>query len=141
MRNGKSNSVLSLGLVLALALACNFTTANISRVVLSTNSDGSSPTSTFRPDATVNVIATVSNSMSRTTVRSRLYFENVAGTQSNDMVPGTEKVVNLEASGTAQFTYSRDGGMPPGTYRIEIVLLHNGEQRDQENVTFTVART
>ncbi len=137
--NPKLTGALSLGLVLALALACNFTTANISRVVLSPNDDGSAPTNTFRPDATVHAIVTISNVGPRTSVRSRLYFENVAGTEANEMVPGSERMVNLERGGEAAFNYWRTGGMPPGTYRIEITLLYEGEQKDQESVTFTVS--
>lgn len=139
MRNGKLNGVLSFSLVLALVVACNFTTANISSVVLSPNRDGSAPTTTFSPNATVYAIATVSNSMSPVTVRARLYTENVEGEAANTMVPNSEIVVNLESSGTAIFNYSRAGGMLPGTYRIDIAMLVGSEQKDQESVTFTVS--
>ncbi len=142
MRNSKINGTLAIVFVLALVVACSFSasTANLGDVTLSPNQDGSSPTNTFRPGATVYAISSVNNSMSQVRVRSRLYFDNVEGQQSNTMIPGAEHTLNVDGSRSVTFSFSIPSGFPPGTYRVEIAMLNEaGEQKDQKTVTFTVS--
>ena len=142
MRNSKINSALAIVFVLALVMACSFSasTANLSDITLSPNQDGSSPTNTFRPDATVYAISGVNNSMGRVRVRGRLYFDNVEGQESNTMVPGAETTVDVDGSRSVTFNFSVSSGFPPGTYRIEIAMMNEaGEQKDQKTATFTIA--
>ena len=144
MRNSKINGALAIVFVLVLVVACSFSasTANLSDVTLSPNQDGSSPTNTFRPDATVYALSSVNNSIGQVRVRSRLYFDNVEGQQSNTMVPGAERTLDVDGSRSVTFSFSIPGGFPPGTYRVEIAMLNEaGEQKDQKTATFTISES
>jgi hypothetical protein len=142
MRNSKINTALAIVFVVVLVVACSFSasTANLSDITLSPNRDGSSPTNTFRPDATVYAITSVNNSMGRVRVRSRVFFDNVEGQESGAMVPGLETTLDVDGSRPVTFSYSTTTGFPPGTYRVEIAMMNEaGEQKDQKTATFTIS--
>lgn len=142
MQTNRWNLALGLGLILAVALACNFSfsTANISSLKLGKNKDADPTTTEFAPRDTVYAVATISNVPGKVKVKGRAIIGDVAGQESGKTIPGTEKELDMESSGTATFNYSVPGsGWPPGTYKIEVTLLNeNGEQKDQKTETFTV---
>lgn len=142
MRTNRLNSLLAVGLLAAVALACNFnfTTANISSVTLSRSSSAGQQTTSFSPNDTVYAIAAVGGAGTRHKVKGRVLFGNVEGYTAGDAVPGLETEVELPGSGTATFNFSVPGrGWPNGTYRVEVTLFNDrNEQVDQKTAEFTV---
>ncbi|HEX8072734.1 MAG TPA: hypothetical protein VF546_22490 [Pyrinomonadaceae bacterium] len=128
-------------LLLAAAAACNFSvsTANIASLKLGKNKEANPATTEFAPADTVYAVAEIANVPSKVKVKGRVLVDKVEGEQSGQVIPGTEKELDFEASGTATFNYSVSSGWPPGTYKLEVLMLNEkGEQKDQKSETFTV---
>jgi hypothetical protein len=143
MRTHKWNLALGLALILATAIACNFSasTANISSLKLAKDKDGKTETTTFEPNDTVYAIAEISNVPSKVKVKGRVIVDDVEGQKSGDTIPGTEKDLDFESSGTATFNYSVPGtGWPKGKYKLEVTMTDkDGKQLDQKTANFTVS--
>jgi len=136
MQKGRLMSVISVGLLVALAVACKFSasTANISSLKISKDKAASAETSTFGPNDTVYAVATISNSPGKIKVKGHVVSEDAP----NDKL--AETTVDLPSSGTATFTFTPPAsGFPAGKYKIEVAMLNeDGEQKDQKSATFTV---
>jgi hypothetical protein len=134
------NLALSLGLLIVAGLACNYsaTTANISDLKLSKDKDGSQATTTFAASDTVYAVATVSNAPGKVKVKGLLAIENVEGEQAGP-IPGLEKTLDLDGSGTATFTFSPPtSGWPKGKYKVEVTMMDDGgQQKDQKSASFS----
>ena len=143
MRHVKFNSVLALGCLLAVALACKFSasTANLSSLKIGKDKSVSAETSSFGPTDTVYANAEVANSMSKTKLKARLLFDKVEGQKAGDLVPGAEVSVDLPSSGTGSFNFTPPpGGWPNGSYKVEVTMFNeNNEQKDQKTGTFSVS--
>ncbi|HYX41675.1 MAG TPA: hypothetical protein VE821_08260, partial [Pyrinomonadaceae bacterium] len=114
-------------------------TANIGSLKLGKNKDANPPTNEFAPADTVYAVADIANVPSKVKVKGRVLIDSVAGEQSGQAVPGTEKQLDFDSSGTATFNYSASNGWPAGTYKIEVTMLdENGAQKDQKTANFTV---
>ena len=137
MRTPRSIFVISLGLLIALALACKFSasTANISSLKVGKDKTVTTETSTFGPNDIVYAVATIGNSPGKVKVKGRLVPDNEPGAQ------GPEDTVELPGSGTATFTFTPPAaGFPAGKYKIEVTMMNeDGEQKDQKSATFTVS--
>jgi hypothetical protein len=134
--------VISLGLLLALALACKFSasTANISGLKIGKEKNVSSETNNFAPNDTVYGVATIGNAGSKVKVKGRLVVEDVSGLKTGPM-PGVEDTVELPGSGTATFTFTPPAsGWPAGKYKVEVLMMdENGDQKDQKSAGFSVS--
>jgi len=132
----RSLFVLSLGLLIALAVACKFSasTANISSLKLSKDKAASTEASTFAPNDTVYAVATISNAPGKVKVKGHLIPED-------DPSTGPETTIDLPGSGTATFTFKPPAsGFPAGKYKIEVTLMdEGGEQKEQKSASFTVS--
>jgi len=115
-------------------------TANLSSLKVSKDKAGSSETSTFGPNDTVYVVGTASNAPGKVKVKGLLAFDDVAGQQPGP-IPGLEKTLDLEGSGTATYTFTPPpDGWPKGKYKVEVTLMDDsGAQKDQKTATFTVS--
>lgn len=133
----RSLFVLSLGLLIALALACKFSasTANISSLKLSKDKAASTEASTFAPNDTVYAVATISNAPGKVKVKGHVVAEDAP----NEKL--AETTVDLPSSGTATFTFTPPpSGFPAGKYKIEVTLMdEGGEQKEQKSASFTVS--
>lgn len=142
MRTKRWNLPVVLGVMLATVLACNFSasTANISDLKLGKDESVTAATSSFNADDTIYAVATISNAPGKLKVKGRLIVEDVEGQQSGP-VPGLEKTVDMDGSGTATFTFSPSAaGWPEGKYKMEVLMLNeDGEQKDQKTISFTVS--
>ena len=137
----RRSTLLGLTLLLLSVAGCKVscTTANVSSLKLSKDKEGNVQTKEFAPGDTVYATATVSNSASNVTLKFRLLTEKVEGKPDNDPVAGSE--VSLDVPGSNYATYHvtiPPSGFPPGRYRVEVVMLYNGEQKDKKSDTFTV---
>jgi hypothetical protein len=133
-------SVLASGLLLAVVLACNMSTANLSNLKLGKDKTASQETSTFGADDTVYAVATVSNAPGKVKVKGLLAFEDVEG-QKPGPIPGLEKTLDLDGSGTATFTFTPPpSGWPKGKFKVEVTLMdESGTQKDQKSAIFSVS--
>lgn len=140
MRKSNLAFALAAGLLLAAVVACNMSTANLSSLKLSKDKSGSPETGTFAAEDTVYAVGVVSNAPGKVKVKGLLAFEDVEG-QKAGPIPGLEKTLDLDGSGTATYTFTPPpSGWPKGKYKIEVTLMDDsGQQKDQKSATFTVS--
>ncbi len=140
MRKSSLNLAICSLLLLVVVLACSMSTANLSSLKVSKDKSGSSETSAFAPHDTIYIVGTVSNAPGKVKVKGLLAFDDVAGQQPGP-IPGLEKTLELEGSGTATYTFTPPpDGWPTGKYKIEVTLMDDsGAQKDQKTATFTVS--
>lgn len=131
---------LASGLLLMVILACSATTANLSSVKVSKDKSGSPESSSFAAEDTIYVVGTVSNAPGKVKVKGALAFEDVEG-QKPGPIPGLEKTLDLEGSGTATYTFTPPpSGWPAGKYKVEVTLIDDsGKQQDQKSASFTIS--
>ena len=137
MQTRRSMFIFSVGLLVALAVACKFSasTANIGSLKLGKDKAAATEASTFAPNDTVYAVATISNAPGKVKVKGRLIPEDEPGAK------GPETTIDLPGSGTATFTFTPPvSGFPAGKYKIEVTLMdEGGEQKDQKSASFTVS--
>jgi hypothetical protein len=82
----------------------------------------------------------VSNAPGKVKVKGQLAVDNVEGEKTGP-IPGLEKTLDLDGSGTATFTFTPPAnGWPKGTYKIETVMMNDkGEKKDEKSASFTVS--
>ena len=141
MRTARGGLAVSLGVLVFVALACNFSasTANISDLKLGKDQAATQPTTTFAPSDTIYAVATISNAPGAVKVTGRLAIEDVEG-EDKGPIPGLEKTLDLPGSGTATYTFTPPpSGFPKGKYKVEVLMLNEaGEKKDEKSATFTV---
>jgi hypothetical protein len=127
-------------MLLAILIACSFSTASVSSLKIGKDKAVSAESSSFGPNDTIYAVGTIANAPGAVKVKGLLAFEDVAGEQPGP-IPGLEKTLDLPASGTATYSFTPPpSGWPKGKYRIEVTLLDDsGAQKDQKTATFTVS--
>jgi hypothetical protein len=140
MTKSRLSFVIATGLLLAVVLACNVSTVNLSSLKISKDKTASSETSSFGPNDTVYAVGTVANAPGKVKVKGLLAFEDVEG-QKPGPIPGLEKTLDLEGSGTATYTFTPPpDGWPKGKYKIDVILLDDaGAEKDKKSGTFSVS--
>ena len=140
MGMNKLKFAIASALLLAVVVACNMSTANLSSLKLGKDKNVSSETSSFAADDTVYAVATVSNAPGKVKVKGLLAFEDVEG-QKPGPIPGLEKTLDLDGSGTATFTFTPPpSGWPKGKFKVEVTLMdESGTQKDQKSATFNAS--
>ena len=140
MSKSKFNFGIATGLLLAVVLACNVSTANLSSLKISKDKTASSETSSFGANDTVYAVGTVANAPGKVKVKGLLAFEDVEG-QKQGPIPGLEKTLELEGSGTATYTFTPPpDGWPKGKYKIDVILMDDsGAEKDKKSGTFSVS--
>ncbi|HEX3084664.1 MAG TPA: hypothetical protein VHP99_09100 [Pyrinomonadaceae bacterium] len=132
------NSVIGLGLLLAVVLACGSTTANISSLKLSTDEDGKNETKTFKPGDKVYTTAQISNNGSKVDVKWRILYDD--GDKAGQPVPGAEKTLEVDGDRPATFWITLPpSGLKDGRYKTEVSMMYSGEQKDQKTATFDIS--
>lgn len=141
MRTKRWDLTLGLGVLLATALACNFSasTANISSLKISKEKGAATETTTFAPNDTVYAVATISNAPGALKAKGILSAESVEGLEAGP-IPGAQTTLDLPGSATANFTFTPPPtGWPAGRYKVDVHMLdESGEKKDEKSATFTV---
>jgi hypothetical protein len=140
MRKSTINLMICSALFLGAVVACSFSSANLSSLKVGKDKTVSSETSTFAANDTIYAVGTVSNAPGKVKVKGLLAFEDVEG-QKPGPIPGLEKTLDLDGSGTATYTFTPPpDGWPKGKYKIEVTLMDDsGAQKDQKTSSFTVS--
>jgi hypothetical protein len=144
MRTNRWNLALALSVILAAALACNysFTTANVSKLKLGKDKDVKTETDKFGPTDTVYGVATISNTSSKQKVKIRLLYDDVKGQDSGKLFPGTEASSVISGASDVPLNFTPPaGGWSNGRYKVEFTMYDEdgNKQVDQETTTFTVS--
>lgn len=124
----KINSVIVIGILVFIAMACNasFSTANMSALKFGKNDKADPATTTFNQGDKVFVVATVANSMSKTKVKFK-----IEGAGSN-----LNKDIEMPSSGDA---YLEVTNAAAGEYKAEVILLdESGKELDKKSGSFSV---
>src|SRR5258705_3667777 len=131
MAKSRINFAIATGLLLAVVLACSASTANLSSLKIGKDKTVSSESSRFGPNDTVYAVGTVSNAPGKVKVKGLLAFEDVEG-QKQGPIPGLDKTLDLEGSGTATYTFTPPpDGWPKGKYKIQVILMDDsGAEKD-----------
>jgi len=140
MAKTKFNFAVTAGLMLLVLLACNLSTVRLSSLKIGKDKAVSSESNTFEPNQTVYVIGEVSNAPGKVKVKGLLAIEDVEG-QKPGPIPGLEKTLELDGSGSATYSFTPPPeGWPKGKYKIEVTLMDgSGARKDQKSATFTVS--
>ena len=123
---------------LLLASACNVSTAHISSLKLGKDEALKQESTTFAPTDTIYAVAEIGNA-GKTKDKGQLVIVDVAGQQPGP-IPGLEKTLDLESSGSANFTFSPPtAGWPAGKYKFDVTMMdENGATKGQQSKEFTV---
>ncbi|HEY6805422.1 MAG TPA: hypothetical protein VI306_17725 [Pyrinomonadaceae bacterium] len=141
MKSNKWSFVLAVGMFMAVILACNASTANISSLKLATDEGGKNETTSFKPGDTVYALAAISNNPGKVQAKFRVLYEDVKGEKAGSVVQGAEKTLDVDGSRPVSFWVT----LPPtgfgnGKYKVEVLMLNDkGEQKDQKSATFDVS--
>jgi hypothetical protein len=135
------NVLIGIIFVLALALACNWSTANIGSLKISKDEAGKQETNKFGPGDKVYAVAEISNNPGKQSVKFKVMFDDVKGMKSGDVVQNAEKTLEVDGSNPAVFWITLpSSGFSNGRYKVDVTMSNeNGEQKDQKSATFEVA--
>ena len=141
MKTDKWKSLLALGLFVAVVLACNASTANISSLKTSSDEDGKNESSNFKPGNKVYAVANIANNPGKVQAKFRVLYDDVDGEKSGELVQGAEKTIDVDGSRPAIFWITLPpNGFQNGKYKIEVSMLNDkGEQKDQKTTSFEVS--
>lgn len=143
MRSARRSTLIALGILLLSIGGCKVscTTANISSLKIAKDQQGQNVASTFGPGDKFYAVAQVSNSPSTYKVQFRMLYDNVPGQKSGEVIPNSEKTLDVEGSQQVYLSI----GLPPagwadGRYRVEATMTDkDGKQIDKEEATFNVS--
>lgn len=139
MKN-KFQLVVSIAALIAVGIACNVSTANMSSFKVGKDKAVTQESSSFKGGETIYGVATISNAPGKTTVKFYLAADDVAGMTKGDTVKGTDvDVVVPDGGGTATYSVPIPAGAPGGKY-ILTADMHNeaGERKDGKTVAITI---
>jgi len=141
MHKSRWNLTLAMGLILAVAAACNWSTANISSLKVSKDEEGKNEASNFGPGDKIYAVAQISNNPGKQSVKFRVLYDDVKGQKSGDVVQGAEKTLEVDGSRPAIFWITLPpAGFENGRYKFDVVMTNEkGEQKDQKSATFNVS--
>lgn len=139
MRRNASTLPLLAGLAFAFLAACSASTAHIGSLQIAKDKDLTQPTTTFGTTDTIYAKGTANNIPSKVTLKWQLIAEKVAGEPANEVIPSLEKSYDLPTDGDTTYNLTPpDKGWPPGTYKIVLTMMDDGQQRDQKTQEITI---
>jgi hypothetical protein len=141
-RHGRLFAGLFAGLAaLAVTTACSFSasTAHISDLKVGTSKDMTTQATTFGKTDTIYAMAHVANAPFKTTLTWHLICVKVAGQPPNATITQLDKSFDLDNDGDVSINYSAPtAGWPSGTYKIDAVLMEDGNKRDEKTAEITI---
>jgi len=135
----KINSIVALVMLLLAALACSFSTANLSEIKFGKDKSAKDAGTKFKPEDEIFAVTAVNNAGDKNKVKFRLLFDDVEGANSGSVAYKLEKELEVDGSRDVYFSFSVPGGIVPGSYKAEAVLLgEDGKELDRKTAAFTV---
>ena len=94
----------------------------------------------FAPTDTIYAQADAANLAGPVTLQWHITAVNVTGQPANSPIPALDKSYDLPSDGSSTYSLSPPtAGWPAGTYRIEVDMMDNGQQRDKKTADITVS--
>lgn len=135
----KINSVIALGILILTAMACSFSTANLSEIKFGKDKDAKGESTTFKPEDEIFAVSSVNNASGKNKVKFRVLFDKVEGEKTGTVAYKLDTETNVEDSRPIWFNFSYPQGFIPGTYKAELVLTgEDGKELDRKSANFTV---
>jgi hypothetical protein len=142
MKNTGTSLFISLIALIFVAAACNMSTANLSGLTSSTDSDGKTASSSFKTGDTINGRAPVANNSGKVKVKFAMTAEDVKGMTKGDVLKGSEVSVDIEKDGVATYTLPVVPAMAGGKYKLTADMLNEaGEKKDSKSTDITVTQS
>lgn len=128
-------------IVLAFAaLACNFSSANLSSLKTSKDKEGKQEASSFKGGDTLYAQAVVSNNPGKVKVKFYLVADDVKGLTKGETLKGSDVSVDLDGDVPAVYNVPVTAGFLPGTYTLNADMINEaGEKKDSKTAKITVA--
>ena len=121
-----------------VALACNFSTANMSSFKTSKDKDGKQEASSFKGGDTLYANAVISNAGGKTTTRFYLVADDSPVAKKGETVKGSEVKVDLPSAGTAQYSLPIPDGVS-GKFTLNAEMLdEKGEKKDSKSAPVSI---
>ena len=125
--------LVSIGALLAVAIACNFSTANISSFKVSKDKEGKQETKDFKAGETIYANTVISNTSDKVKVKFYLIAEDAPMMNRGEVVPGSEVEVDLPGSGTANYSLPIPPGLRGGRFELHTEMINSaGEKKDEK---------
>lgn len=139
MKN-KFTLLIALTALASIALACSFSTANMSSFKTSKDKDGKQEASSFKAGDTLYANAVISNAGDKTTTRFYLVADaDSPGVKKGETLKGTEVKVDLPSAGTAQYSLPIPATMAGGKFTLNAEMLdEKGEKKDSKSTAITI---
>ena len=142
MKNSVTFSIAVLLLAFA-ALACSFSTANMSSLKTSSDREGNSESTKFKSGETFYASATISNNGGKVKVNFSMIPESVSeeveGVTKGESIKQLEVTQEVEGDGVAIYKFTPGAAFPTGTYKINADMINEqGEKKDNKTITVTV---
>lgn len=130
----KINLIIATCVLVFIALACSFTTANISSFNFGKNEKAEPPTTTFDINDKIYAVTVVSNTSAKHKMKFKVTYENVQGKNKGEEF--ASKDIDFES---ARPVYLYFNVPAPGDYRVDATLVaEDGKELDKKTGTFTV---
>lgn len=145
MRLTVGRLLLPLTLIVGLALACNWSTANIKDVKMSKDQDGKEEMSKVGPGETIYAVSSVANNPGTVKVKWRVLYDDVKGKKSGDVasfLDGADgKSMDIDKDRSIYLSLKfPSSGAANGKYKVELTMLNDkNELKETKTATFEVA--
>lgn len=138
MKNIKIVSITMLILAFA-ALACNFSTANLSSLKTSKDKEGKQESSSFKSGETIYANAAVGNNPGKVKVKLYLVADDVKGLTKGATVEKSDVTLDAEGDRTISYSMPVSPMTPPGSYTLNADMVNEaGEKKDSKSVKVTI---
>ncbi len=137
----KISSIFALGILILASMACNFSfsTASLSDVKFGKDKNAGGAATSFKSEDEIFAVTAVNNSISKNKVKFRVLFDKVEGAATGAVAYKIEKELAVEGNGAVSFNFSLPGGLAPGAYRAEFVMIdEDGKELDRKTGNFTI---
>lgn len=136
----KFQLVLSCAALLAVSIACNMSTANMSSFKVGKDKAVTQESASFKAGDTIYGVATISNAPSKTTVKFHLSADDVKGMTKGETIKGSNVDVTVpDGGGTATYSLPLPSNIPGGKYVLTAEMLNDaGEKKDGKTAAFTI---
>lgn len=139
MKNLKTFSIV-IALFAFAAIACNYSTANLSSLTTSKDKEGKQESSAFKTGDTLFAKANVANNGGKVKVKLYLVADDVKGMTKGETLKGSDVTLDIDGDGFAEYNVPVTTGFLPGTYTLNADMINEaGEKKDNKTAKVTVA--
>lgn len=125
--------------LIAVVIGCNMSTANMSGLTVSKDSDGKMPATSFKNGDTLYARAPIANNPGKVKVKFYLVADDVKQLKKGETLTGSEVSVDLDGDGVATYSVPVKDGFPAGKYTLNADMINDaGEKKDGKTSSVTI---